>query len=564
VIDRIARLGRSLLLCRRDDAKVVRTFYESDTVDNVEAIDKVTFFDEFLTFCKTLSVWPLLEALDPGERIRATIAWGAMVGVYAMRLVMGLSSAPLTEGVILTDRSLMALFGLAAFVDRGVTRRGLSRVKQMPKVRGAFSGEVIADTLVKVSLSGLARTFNAVVKILAQAGYFPGSVHAVCDCTDCEATPKYRMLDGGDVASVTREKRPDHRHNRHAPKVKTTVWGWKIWLLFCPTSGIPIAIYVDRINVDDRAWMTAIVCQGKDNLGHRLKSIAFDRGFWDGDQLHLIAVELGVPFFIPGKADLEITQEARRTAREAHARYLRGLPLEDVIVARRPVVTVKGRGKHRREESQDLVVIGLSGLDCPTYAAADPGAKIHSKSFVPGRLNAAVVVSDPSYPRPDDKDKLVVITPASFSSEQDVLFAYDRFDERGVIENTGNKQAKQEWKLEAPLEKSEAAVYLHAHFVFMLMGLLAAFRMQQQADEKSEAAGEETGMGRYRRAIERENRDKVLIRDAGCYAVIWVWEMALLCGKRMRDHEQETASMVLARYGAASTSPPAAPPQRPP
>ncbi len=29
----------------------------------------------------------------------------------------------------------------------------------------------------------------------------------------------------------------------------------------------------------------------------------------------------------------------------------------------------------------------------------------------------------------------------------------------------------------------------------------------------------------------RENRDKVLIRDGDCYAVIWVWEMALLCGK---------------------------------
>jgi hypothetical protein len=480
-----------------------------------------------------------------------------------MRLIMGLPSMPLTEGVILTDPSLMALFGLAAFVDQGVTRRGLSRATVLPKVRGAFSGEVITDTLVRVSLFALARTFNAVVKILARAGYFPGSVHAVCDCTDCEATPKYRMLDGGEVASVTREKRPDHRNNRHAPKVKTTVWGWKVWLLFCPTSGIPIAIYVDRINVDDRAWMTAIVSQGQENMGSRLKSVAFDRGFWDGDRLHMIAVELGVPFFIPGKSDLEITKEARRMARAAYARYQSGLSLEDAIVATRPVTIVRGRGKHRHEEKENLIVIGLSGLDCPTYAAAEPGAKIHSKSFVPGRLNAAVVISDPSYPRPDDKDKLVVITPAPLSSAQEVLFAYDRFDERGVIENSGNKQAKQEWKLEAPLEKSEAAVYLHAHFVFMLMGLMAAFRMQQHADEKSEAAGQETGMGRYRQAIERENRDKVIIRDGDCYAIIYAWEMVILCGKTLRGHEQETASMVLARYGVGSESPPG-PPHRPP
>jgi hypothetical protein len=549
----LARLGTTLHLCRRDDAAVVQALHEQQVVDDVEALDQVRFFDEFFTFLKQRQVWPWLEALDPARRVRASIGWAAMVGVYLMRIVLGVPSVPQTEGLILTDPALMTLFRLAAFVKTGLTRRGLSRAQVLPEVRGAFSGEALVDTLVQVSLLALAQTFNAVVKLLATAGYFPKSVHAVADCTDCEATPKYRMLGGGPVAQVTRHKRPDHKHNRHAPKVATTVWGWKVWLLFCPVSGLPLALYVDRINVDDRVWMLALVLQGQANLGPRLKTVAFDRGFWDGQELHAVAQH--VPFFIPGKADLEITQEARRAAREVSARRRQGRPVADAVIATRPVTVVRGRGKQRREEHQDLLVIGLNALDCPTYAAAPPGSRVHAKAFVPGRLNAAVVLADPTYPDADPAEPLVILTCAPLESPRDVLFAYDRFDARGVIENSGNKQAKREWTLEAPLEKSEAAVYLHVHVVFLLMGLLAAFRAQQAAEQLADARGEETGMARYRRAVARANRDKVLVRDGDRYAILWAWELAVLAGLRLRGHPTETAASILARYGGRGDGP---------
>ena len=547
---RVVRLGKTLHLCRRDDAAVVQALHEHKVVDEVEALDKVSFCDEFFTFLQHLQVWPLLEALDPARRVRASIAWAAMVGVYVMRIVLGVPSVPQTQGVILTDPALMTLFELAAFVKTGLTRRGLSRAQVLPEVRGAFSGEVMVDTLVQVSLGAVARTFNAVVKLLAEAGYFPRAVHAVVDCTDCEATPKFRMRGGGPVAHVTRHKRPDHRHNRHAPKVATTVWGWKVWLLFCPVSGIPIAVSVDRINVDDRVWMVALVLQGQANLGPRLKTVAFDRGFWDGQELHRVAQH--VPFFIPGKADLEITQEARRAALDVSARQQQGRPVADAVLATRPITVVTGKGKRRCEERQALIVIGLPGLDCPTYAGEHPGSKVHSKSFVPGRLNAAVVIADPSYPSADPAEPLVILTCAPLDTPQDVLFAYDRFDARGVIENSGNKQAKREWTLETPLEKSEAAVYLHVYLVFLLMGLLAAFRAQQAAEQTAAARGEDTGMARYRRAVERVNRDKVLVRDGDCYAILWAWELAVLAGLRLRWHPTDTAATILARYGGGA------------
>jgi len=545
-------LGKALQLCQRDDAAVVKALCETKTVDNVEALDKVTFLDQFFTFLQSLKVLPLLEVLDPGVRVRASISWVAMVGVYIMRIVLGIPSIPQTEGLVLTDPALMVLFGLAAFVQQGVTRRGLSRAHVLPQVRGAFSGEVIVDTLVKVSLTSVARVFNAVICILAQAGFFPKKVHAVVDCTDFETTPKYHTLDGSPVSSVTRKKRPQHSNNRHAPKVATTVWGWKIWLMFCPTSGIPIAVYVDRINVDDRVWMWALVMQGKANLGDgRLVSVSFDRGFWDGQELYLVAKE--VPFFIPGKSDLGITKEARRMAIEAYKRFQKGLTVRDVVVAMRTVTVVTGKGKKRREEQKELIVIGVQGLDCDTYAEEPPESRVHSKSFVANKLNAAVVMEDPSYPDPpDDERYLTILTCAGMETPSDVLYAYDRFDDRSVIENSGNKEAKQAWKLEAPLEKSEPAVYLHTFMVFMMMALMAAFRAQEEVDNKALAQGKDTGMECYRREVERANRDKILVRDGNRYAILWAWEFAVLVGIRLRNHTAEDVEAILERYGVVA------------
>jgi len=217
---------------------------------------------------------------------------------------------------------------------------------------------------------------------------------------------------------------------------------------------------------------------------------------------------------------------------------------------------VTGKGKDRREEQKELIVIGIQDLDCDTYAAEPPESQVNSKSFVANTLKAAVVMEDPSYPNPPEDEKyLTVLTCAGMETPKDVLYAYDRFNDRSVIENSGNKEAKQAWKLEAPLEKSEAAVYLHTFMVFTLMALLAAFRAQEQAEDKALAQGKETGMERYRREVERANRGKVLVRDGDCYAVLWSWELAVLGGMQLRWHSTESVEAILARYGVVPEEP---------
>lgn len=93
--------------------------------------------------------------------------------------------------------------------------------------------------------------FNGAIRCLTKQGVFPKHIDVALDTTDDEATSTYKTDTGGDVPSVTREKRPDVRANKHARKVKATVFGWKIWIVFEPVSQIPLAIKIDGINVAD-------------------------------------------------------------------------------------------------------------------------------------------------------------------------------------------------------------------------------------------------------------------------------------------------------------------------
>ena len=99
--------------------------------------------------------------------------------------------------------------------------------------------ETIADNIVKVGPEKLAAMFNGSIRCLAKQGVFPKKLDVSLDATDDEATPTYETGAGGEVPSVTREKRPDVRANQHARKIKVTVFGWKIWLGFDPVSKIP-------------------------------------------------------------------------------------------------------------------------------------------------------------------------------------------------------------------------------------------------------------------------------------------------------------------------------------
>lgn len=286
-------------------------------MDQVYPLNEAAFFDELFHYLREIGAWELLEDLDRKNRQGALYPFLQFVLFTIMRCVGGLQSMLATRDVLLTDEALMGVLGFnAAQVRDGSNERGLSRRTKPVEIRGAFSYETVADNIVVAGKDKLVAMFNGVVRCLAKQGMFPKRIDAVLDATDDEATPGYETDDGKEVPSVTREKRPDVRANRHAKKIKVTVFGWKVWVVWEPVSRVPLALAIDGINVADNVHAYEVIAQARKNIeGYAtIRSVALDRGFLDGELLSKLDGH-GVIVYIPAKSTLTITTDAREIAR---------------------------------------------------------------------------------------------------------------------------------------------------------------------------------------------------------------------------------------------------------
>lgn len=346
------------------------------------------------------------------------------------------------------------------------------------------------------------------------------------------------------------------RANKHAPKVKVTVWGWKVWVVFDPVSKIPLAICMDGINEPDNKHAYAVLMQARKNLdGHaEIRSVALDRGFLDGQLLWQID-SAGMWVYIPAKTNLTITQEARALAQQTAQATNRGETMDGCMLRERSEVITSGAGKNARQTTLQTTVVGIEALACDFWTAEGSRASAScSKKFEPRLLRATVVL------RWKGVDQELGDEPVLLTSDPnpDPFAAFDAYDDRSLIENTCNREAKETWFLERHPKRSEAGVRVQTYFVFLCMALLAAFRAEKAKAEAAERRGAETGMSRYRRALMRENRDKVAVFIDHTYAILRSWEFAVLAGIVVREHAEQgdTAESILERLrtGPVDTS----------
>ena len=146
---------------------------------------------------------------------------------------------------------------------------------------------------------------------------------------------------------------------------------------------------------------------------------------------------------------------------------------------------------------------------------------------------------------PKDAEKEVVILTTDPAA--DPFAAFDAYDRRSLIENTCNREAKEHWFLENHPKRSESGVRVHTYFVFACMALVAGFRAYKAKAEQAKQQGRETGIHRYRRHLEMENRDKVAVFTGDHFGIFRTYEVFLLVGVGVREREMmgETAQTVL-------------------
>lgn len=533
----------------RDDAHVAQEIYETRSLDRIHSLNEAAFFDEFFHYLKEIGAWSLLEDLDPKKRTGPIYPFIQFVLVTIMRCVGGVQSMLATHELLLTDIAIMDVVGFnAAQVRQGSCDRGLDRRKKPVEIRGALSYETVADNIVEIGPDKLSKMFNGVIRCLAKQGVFSEKIDVVLDATDNEATSAYKIDTGDKVPRVKREKRPDMRANKHAKKTQVTVFGWKIWIVFDPESKIPLAMQIDGINAADNTHAYEVIDQARKNLeGYAtIRSVAIDRGFSDGKLLWKIDKKTNAIVYIPAKSNMEITKEARGLARRAEALAKQGKKLEGTTYKERIEKIKRGSGKNAWIEKRKTTVVRIRDLPCDWWTSEGSTSASNSKSFQPKLVNATVVLCWDGAPKDEEKEVVILDTDPS----KNPFIGFDAYDDRSTIENTINREAKENWFLENHPKRSESGARVHAYFVFMCMGLITAFRKYKKEAEEAEDRGEETGISRYRRQLKIANQEKVVIFCGKRFGIFTNHESMLLVGVNVRESTLmgDSAKKVLARY----------------
>ena len=535
----------------RNDAQVAEELHAARAMDRIYPLSEAAFFDELFHYIREIGVWSLLEGLDPKDRDGPLYPFIQFVLVTIMRCVGGVGSMLATREVLLTDEAMMGVLGFnAAQVEQGSNDRGLSRRTKPVEIRGALSYETVADNIVKVGPAKLSAMFNGAIRCLAKQRVFPKRINASLDATDDEATPRYETDDGRDVPSVAREKRPEVRANQHAKRIKVTVFGWKVWIVFEPVSQIPLAMVIDGINVADNEHAYAVLDQAGANVkGYAsIRSVALDRGFLDGKLLWRIEQEARAIVYIPAKSNMAITADAREIARRAEALAAQRQTLDGATYQERIERVTHGSGKTAWVEERKTTVVRIRDLPCDWWGPEGSTSAANSKRFTPKRANATVVLRWDGAPKDAEKEVVILDTDPS----TDPFAGFDAYDDRSLIENMCNREAKASWFLEHHPKRSEAGVRVHASFVLMCMALVTAFRLHRQQAEEAESRGEEPGIRRFRRQLEAANRDKVIVFCGEHFGIFRNYEVMMLVGVPVRERALmgESAQTVLARCRA--------------
>lgn len=543
----------------KDQAGIARDLAAGKDVPEVYHLSDAGFFDEFFYFLEEMGVMTRLLELDPQLSSRpTTIRFPALILIYLMRIVAGLAFYWHIEPVVLHSQALMRLVGFnGREIMEGTSLRGRKKpaAETSPEaadgpdrpdgcgqsdpgtpIRGPVCADSIASWIQAIAASALEKLFNTVVAVLAARSFFPKRVHATLDSSEIESTQR---CEGRGM--VTKEKAPELRLRKgRIKKVLERVFGFKIWVVWEPTSGLPLAMRFSTIETADITVAREVVAQAKANLGEHatIVSLAFDRGFTDGAFWWWLDQQ-GIRFYVPAKTNMAVYRDA--------------LACTDAGVRQsRQKKRWVGSGKNKTSVTDSWEVVGISGLtSAGFYGEQGSGSHENAAGFKANPINAVVVVDDPFRRNNPTCDTMVILTNAPVDKP---LTAYDRYDQRSEMENALFREAKQAWFIERPAKNTARAFRAHVYLTLITMALTTAFRTWLEQQDKKERAGENTGIRKFRQQVRQENGNKVIVFDEGRYAIFEVYELVILCGRtviRPRGvPENITQADILRKYGA--------------
>jgi hypothetical protein len=523
----------------RNDAKVADHLFRQREMNAVFTLDEASLFDFFFHYLREIQVFSLLEAIKPIGQQRENIPFLQFLMVFLMKTIGSIPNMEMTDDLLLTDELLMGICGFNGYqVRNGSCQRGVDLLKTpQPDIRGAICVDTFANQIVKVGPRSIEGFFNRSIRRLAEHRVFPKYIHAACDATDYETTQKFTGC--GAVSRERKVKARGYRKKGELKAVKVTIYGWKIWAFYELNTGIPLAIKIDTIEKPDNLHILAVLEQAKENVAATsiIRSLVVDRGFLDGKVLFAIAKQ-GIEFVIPLKRNMNATVDARQLALDADTCHQ----------ASREVKVIHGYGKEKHTEKVSTELIGVPGLlTCDWFNPEGSEANTTRKDYEPIPLNAVVVKTWDNKTPPLDKQVVLVTN----GDVRDPFIAFDRYDERSLIENNLFRNTKQHWCLEHPPKKSKEGVWVQVYVVMAMKALTTAFLMWQQEQRRLHQTGKETSWNMYRRQLKALNRNKLIVFAGLFFGIFFSHEVFMLAGVPVRDAEKEldlTRAQIYSKY----------------
>jgi Transposase DDE domain len=443
-------------VARRDDARIARRLYRKQLVDGVYRLDEGAVLDDFFHFLDQIGVMALLAEVHGAAVQREMLPFIPYVLLYSLKTLCGIESIKALPVLLCSDEALMQLVGFnAQQVRDGVCQRGVAK-RQGERHPGPICPDTLAKNIGKWDMRQLEAVFNGAIGALAQAEVFGKQITGIADGTDLETTARYRGC-----GQATRQVRVEDKHGQ-MHDIEVTVYGWKVLRLIDAATKIPLAVKVGPIQEHETHGTRALGTQARAHLAGaaRLHNVVVDQGFLDGTDLWWLDQQ-GIRFVVPAQANMAVTADARAQAAAG----------VDLTMGRRVHTVRHGQGTAAYTDRLETEVVGVTALttDAP-YGTPEHGRAHNRRDCQANPINA-VVVRKWNGREYGPGGHTVFLTNASVAQPLQP-FADD--DERSLIEHCCIKEAKQQWDLGHPPQKTARAVRVHVLFTLLMFALATA------------------------------------------------------------------------------------------
>ncbi len=529
-------------LAWRDDAKVAQGLYAGEAIEEMHELSDAGLLDEFFVFLQDLGMLQAFEQVSVAGAKRMLVPAVQFVLLYLLKVFFGGQSMNELPRVLFSDLGLMELVGFNAHqCENGLTKRGDAQRKTKQK-QGPISAQCLADNISKLTEEEMERLFNQMVQLLARRGMFTGKLLVALDGSKLPTPKSYEGC-----GKLKQTRRVKVKGQKEATTEEYYVYGWKVLVLIEVQTRLPLAMKVVKIQEYEGSWLIPLLEQAQRNLGEHahIDTIVIDRGYLDGDDLWQLH-QRGILFVIVGKANMAVVQDAQ------------GLAKGERAVVRERVIS-HGHGKKATQERLRTEVVGIAALTSyDSYGEAEHTRYAGRRDYVGQPINAVVVRRWEN--RVPKGGGTVYLTNGQVS---DPFRIFDTYDWRSVIENGIFKEGKHPWHLLCFPKRTEAAVVVHCFFTLLVMGLCSAFRLWQ-AQTASSPTPQTTlqptlssallngeGTARWRKRLQEENRDKIIVFIGQAYGIFHLAEFAILTHLPLRRLPSPLGSpqALLQRFG---------------